>query len=269
MPTAWDLYCGAGGASEGLRRAGFTVTLAVDKDPWALLSHKSNHRETEHVRADVRTFDFSRYERPDYIHFSSPCQEVSTQTNGRPRDLKLAGDLLDAGLRVVEAVKPRLGWSAENVPGVRPLLDERGLKYVTLCAADYGVPQTRHRTFTGDFGTPVPTHAEPDWVGWGEALGLDSFAHLERGEGNGTLPIPHSRPCPTITSRGLIWAQIPNVGRFQLSLSDRLTMQGWPEARIFGPASSRQVQIGNLVPPDMMAAVARAALARLEVMPLG
>lgn len=259
-PIAWDLFCGAGGASEGLRRAGFRVALAVDRDPWALLSHKSNHPDAEHVLGDVRGLDVSRFERPDYIHFSNPCPEFSTQTTGRPRDMKRGLELLDAGLAIVENVKPRLGWSCENVPGIRPFLDERGLKHVTLCAADYGVPQTRFRTFAGSFGLPLPTHEESEWFGWGEALGLNSYAHLERGEGNGTLPIPATRPCPTITSRGLIWAQVPNIGRFQLSLADRLVLQGWPGACIFGPASSRQVQIGNLVPPDMMAAVARTVL---------
>lgn len=37
------LVAGMGGASEGLRQAGINVAVAVDHDPWALLSHKANH----------------------------------------------------------------------------------------------------------------------------------------------------------------------------------------------------------------------------------
>ena len=41
-PIAVDLFCGAGGLSQGLEQAGFTVALSVDTDRSALKSHQHN-----------------------------------------------------------------------------------------------------------------------------------------------------------------------------------------------------------------------------------
>src|SRR5262249_29404408 len=38
-PTAVDLFCGAGGLSEGFRRAGFRVVTAVDSDPVSMRTY--------------------------------------------------------------------------------------------------------------------------------------------------------------------------------------------------------------------------------------
>ena len=42
-PTVVDLFCGAGGLSEGFGRAGFQVLLALDSDPGALRTYRLNH----------------------------------------------------------------------------------------------------------------------------------------------------------------------------------------------------------------------------------
>src|SRR3712207_2730123 len=41
-PTALDLFCGAGGLSLGLERAGFDVLVGADSDPWAIRTHDAN-----------------------------------------------------------------------------------------------------------------------------------------------------------------------------------------------------------------------------------
>ena len=41
-PTAVDLFCGAGGLSAGLERAGFDVLVGADSDEWAVRTHDAN-----------------------------------------------------------------------------------------------------------------------------------------------------------------------------------------------------------------------------------
>src|SRR5690349_21619873 len=41
-PWAVDLFCGAGGLSLGLARAGFTVVAAADSDATAVRTHEAN-----------------------------------------------------------------------------------------------------------------------------------------------------------------------------------------------------------------------------------
>jgi len=43
QPSAIDLFCGAGGLSEGLQRAGFEVCWAVDQDAVAVETYRENH----------------------------------------------------------------------------------------------------------------------------------------------------------------------------------------------------------------------------------
>src|SRR4051812_32991936 len=41
-PTAIDMFCGAGGLSLGLERAGFDVLVGADADEWAVRTHEAN-----------------------------------------------------------------------------------------------------------------------------------------------------------------------------------------------------------------------------------
>ena len=43
LPTAVDLFAGAGGLSEGFERAGFRILAALDEDPAAMRTHRLNH----------------------------------------------------------------------------------------------------------------------------------------------------------------------------------------------------------------------------------
>src|SRR5262249_9655322 len=57
-PTAVDLFCGAGGLSEGFRRAGFRVVTAMDSDPVSIRTYWLNHPEVpdnQIVNRDITT----------------------------------------------------------------------------------------------------------------------------------------------------------------------------------------------------------------------
>jgi DNA (cytosine-5)-methyltransferase 1 len=52
-PIAIDLFCGAGGLSEGLAQAGFDPRVAVDFDPHAIKTYRANHPDTEIIQGDI------------------------------------------------------------------------------------------------------------------------------------------------------------------------------------------------------------------------
>lgn len=74
MPTATDLFAGAGGSSEGLRQAGYDVLLAVDCDATALATHALNHERSEHRLVDLTRETFDDYPRTDLLWASPSCR---------------------------------------------------------------------------------------------------------------------------------------------------------------------------------------------------
>lgn len=85
--TAADLFCGAGGFTEGARLAGVDVCLAVNHWLTAVYSHQTNHPETRHICARIESIDI-RHDNglPDFdILLASPeCTHHSIARGGRP-----------------------------------------------------------------------------------------------------------------------------------------------------------------------------------------
>src|SRR3972149_9530279 len=52
--TAVDLFCGCGGLSLGLKRAGFSVVGAVDCGPLSVETYRHNHPEVVVWKKDIR-----------------------------------------------------------------------------------------------------------------------------------------------------------------------------------------------------------------------
>jgi DNA (cytosine-5)-methyltransferase 1 len=180
---AIDLFCGAGGLSEGFRAAGYEITFALDRDKDSCETYRRNHPEVDVECASITDLTpdeiADRAGSADVVIGGPSCQTFST--HGRRYGWVPEGDernaLWEQMLAVVARLEPR-GFLIEQVPGLlywqkgemgRKILGGfEALGYsVTksiLLAADYGVPQRRRRLFIvgvlgGDpFQFPVETH---------------------------------------------------------------------------------------------------------------
>ena len=130
MPLSFvDLFCGAGGFTQGLREAGLEHLGGVDLDKHACSTYAANHGAV--LRADVRGLDaasilqLTRGRRPDLLAASPPCQSVST-VGRTPRARHVNDQLFSEAIRLAA----ELGCGAviiENVAGFSSKLGEGGL----------------------------------------------------------------------------------------------------------------------------------------------
>ena len=160
--TAIDLYCGAGGLTLGLKRAGFDVVAGVEIDPEIVKTYEANHPKTKVIKRDIREvtgkeiLELAGLEEVDLIAGCPPCQGFSSLTSKYKRK-DPRNDLILEMARIVEEIKPKMVMM-ENVPGTmkrgKQILDEfvRRLESIgyeinmeVLQMADYGVPQFRRR----------------------------------------------------------------------------------------------------------------------------
>jgi DNA (cytosine-5)-methyltransferase 1 len=164
---AIDLFCGAGGLTEGFKAAGYEITFALDRDKDSCETYRRNHPEVDLACASITDMTPDEIAersggRVDVVIGGPSCQTFST--HGRKRGWVPDGDdrneLWEHMLAVVERLKPR-AFLLENVPGLvywqNGHMGETILKgfdalgYTAskeiLLAADYGVPQRRRRIF--------------------------------------------------------------------------------------------------------------------------
>jgi DNA (cytosine-5)-methyltransferase 1 len=164
-PLAVDLFAGCGGLTLGLKQAGFKVIAAVEINPAAADTYKTNHRDVRLKELDIRSLPAVALLRElkitvgelDLLAGCPPCQGFSTlRTQNRSKINKdRRNDLVKDMLRFVRAFRPKTVMM-ENVPelvrynsfkslcrGLKNLGYE--VKYEIKDAARYGVPQRRKR----------------------------------------------------------------------------------------------------------------------------
>lgn len=160
--NAIDLFCGCGGLSYGFEKAGFNILLGIDNDKMALKTFENNHNDAMTICGDITQLNYKDIKerignrKIDIIIGGPPCQGMSLSGPRRFDDPR--NKLYLSYIRFVEEIKPR-AFVIENVPGLVSLfngqikesiierLTSLGYKvqYKILCAADYGVPQSRRR----------------------------------------------------------------------------------------------------------------------------
>jgi len=168
-PIGIDLFCGAGGMSLGFEQAGFDIVAAVDVDPVHCAVHEFNFPQCKTVCASVAdlsgdglrdTAGLATDQEIDVVFGGAPCQGFSMmgkRTLDDPRN-----SLVKDFHRLVVQLKPKY-FVFENVKGLTVGKHKKFLDELVECfesddyavlqpsqvlnAADFGVPQNRHRLF--------------------------------------------------------------------------------------------------------------------------
>jgi DNA (cytosine-5)-methyltransferase 1 len=178
-----DLFCGAGGITEGFRQAGYNCLYSNDCMPEAMETFVNNHPETWGDTRDVENVDPVEVRQRlglekcglDVLVGGPPCQGFSINAPERflqdPRN-----KLFKHYVRFLEEFEPKT-FLFENVPGLLSLADGKVFQQILheftehgyhvtekiLFAAHYGVPQERWRLILlGSRLSPIlppkPTH---------------------------------------------------------------------------------------------------------------
>ena len=150
-----DLFCGAGGLSEGVEEARLDgnrcgkVVCCVNHDKNAILSHDANIPDALHFIEDIRTLELSpistiveriRQLYPDamiMLHASLECTNFSKAKGGQPRDADsrtLAEhlfryiDVIDPDYIQIENVEEFMSWGDMDENG-KPISMDKGRLY--------------------------------------------------------------------------------------------------------------------------------------------
>jgi len=165
-PVAIDLFCGAGGMSLGMEKAGFDIALAVDYDGYHVATHERNFPYGRVKCASVQDLDGKAIRQLsgctgdiDLIFGGPPCQGFSNMGLRDTHDPR--NTLIFHFARLVDEIHPK-AFVMENVTGLSmgatrtvfdAFLEKVSSRYnVTLPvqilnAIDFGVPQARKRLF--------------------------------------------------------------------------------------------------------------------------
>jgi DNA (cytosine-5)-methyltransferase 1 len=159
-----DLFCGCGGLSRGFEMAGFDVEVAVDMWEDAIKTYNHNHKNPVAICKDIHNLNDEYLneivDRGEVVGVigGPPCQGYSTVGTRDINDPR--NHLYLEYCRIVEKVNPEF-FVIENVKGLITLgggafkddilsrFENLGyhVEYKILNAANYGIPQNRHRVF--------------------------------------------------------------------------------------------------------------------------
>lgn len=229
------LCCGAGGASEGFRQAGFPASVVVDTWDLALKSHALNHPDAEHVEGDVRQMVES-LGRFDWVQASPPCPDWSMVGK---RGINADTSIMKACLAIIEAARPKW-YVIENVPGAAGPLMQMGQPVHFIRANDHGLNHKRERVFSGRFVVPMPTRPAP-------ALFTTMCASDGKRGANGRI----YKDGPANSFRDYL-GHVPSSAEYQEAM-------GFPSGYQFaGNKKQRIRQIGNAVCPPVARAIGQA-----------
>lgn len=179
MIDAVDLFCGAGGLTAGLVKAGVSVRAGYDLEAQCRHAYVENNG-AEFIAKDVKDVkaeELMAWYRQDRIRLlagCAPCQPFSTYNQGRDTKDDRKWPLLYAFRRLILETTPHL-ITMENVPDVTKhkvyhdfvdTLAEEGYSIWAnkVSCIDYGLPQHRRRhvllaSKLGDISLLPPTHA--------------------------------------------------------------------------------------------------------------
>jgi DNA (cytosine-5)-methyltransferase 1 len=201
--SAIDLFCGIGGLSYGLKKAGIAVLAGVDLDPSCEYTYEQNV-QAEFVLMDISKVQgeeinekyWSDDEQVKILAGCAPCQPFSTHSNKvKNKKQTKRWRLISEFKRLVEETNPDI-VTMENVPNLAnqkifrdfvAFLKQNGyfVSYSNVYCPDYGIPQKRRRLvlLASKYGeiSPIPkTHSKESYVTLRQAI--EHLPPVEAGE---------------------------------------------------------------------------------------
>ncbi len=176
QPTVIDLFCGAGGLSDGFRQAGFVVLAGNDLFEAAGKTFESTHPDAKFIGGPIQEISAKelladaglKRGELDVLVGGPPCQAFSVYNHQRGLHDDRAG-LFNEYLRIVSEINPK--WVVmENVTGITSIANGMVVNQIlgglgslgyhveleVLKAEDFGLPQERRRVFFVGNRTGVP-----------------------------------------------------------------------------------------------------------------
>lgn len=153
-----DLFCGCGGFSKGMEKAGINVEYGFDIFDEALKSFEENHFNSTSVKMDLSSEIPKKWKNKEFdiVFGSPPCQGFSHAKGERSKADKRNNLVFDF-IKWVSTIQPRF-VVMENVSGITNISDDfinkvkkeyrdagYKVKDKVLNSASYGVPQKRKR----------------------------------------------------------------------------------------------------------------------------
>lgn len=173
-----SLFCGCGGLDMGFVQAGYNIIWSNDFDKYAVETYRANFTH-EVILGDINEVDLDSLPDFDVLIGGFPCQPFSMM--GEERGFNDARGTLF--FRIAEIVKDRINKGKkptaiilENVRSLkthdkgrtfatikRILENDLGYKVFDsiLNSADYGIPQTRNRTYIVCFANQAANYTPP------------------------------------------------------------------------------------------------------------
>lgn len=235
-----DLFCGAGGFSEGFRQAGFKIIRGIDNDFLSCQSFLLNHNCRvdcqdifDPIEITVDNHDIAIIGSPPCPHFS----EANRNFYDEP-DLRF----IKRFLQIINQIKPKY-WVMENVVGILDFFPELKPKSHILCANEFGLYHKRKRIFIGKF--PHVHKITNNEILYPTPVACDDHVHKS---GN--------NPKPSCLSD--MFGFTPTLDVFK-------KIMGFPYDYIFVGKKKEQIkQIGNAVCPPIARAIAETIKMEVE-----
>ncbi len=201
-PKVIDLFAGVGGLSLGFEMKGFDVVIANEYDPSIAHAYTENHPDTQMIVGDITTLDLENTfgnltSNIDIVIGGPPCQGFS-QKGQRKTIYDERNFLFKYYVKVVDLVHPTY-FVMENVPNlltseggyfrreIEDLFNSMGYQLTmgVLNAANYGVPQNRHRAvIIGKRNKKAPELPAPTGVSVTIWDAISDLSYLNSGEGS-------------------------------------------------------------------------------------